>query len=89
MIVVQGLAKVHAYHPDQHFIDVSEKATAQAVFQKALLDVSAAARTEDSVPLKLDPASHQIVHFLKRHLRNGSLVSLGEKTLPACEQKCQ
>ncbi|CAE6940604.1 unnamed protein product [Symbiodinium sp. CCMP2592] len=79
MTVVQRLAKVYAYHPDQHFMDVSEEATAQAVYQKALLDASAAARTEDSVPLKLDPAPHQIVHFLKSHLRNGSLVSLGEE----------
>ena len=39
----------------------------------------AAARTEDSVPLKLGPTPHQIVHFLKSHLRNGSLVSLGEE----------
>ena len=79
MTVVQRLAKVYAYHPEQHFMDVSEEATAQAVYQKALLDASAAARTEDSVPLKLGPAPHQIVHFLKSHLRNGSLVSLGEE----------
>ncbi|CAE7307383.1 unnamed protein product [Symbiodinium sp. CCMP2592] len=59
MTVVQRLAKVYAYHPDEHFMDVSEEATAQAVYQKALLDASAAARTEDSVPLKLDPAPHQ------------------------------
>ncbi|CAE7228769.1 unnamed protein product [Symbiodinium sp. CCMP2592] len=86
MTVVQRLAKVYAYRPDEHFMDVSEEATAQAVYQKALLDASAAARTEDSVPLKLDPAPHQIVHFLRSHLRNGSLVQPEEEADVPCKE---
>ncbi|CAE7775438.1 unnamed protein product [Symbiodinium sp. CCMP2592] len=76
MTVVQRLAKVYAYHPDEHFMDVSEEATAQAVYQGVAGCFGCCPHGRLRA---VEAGPSQIVHFLKSHLQNGSLVSLGEE----------
>ena len=77
----EKLARVYGYDPKDHFMDLSDSTSAQAAYQSGLLkllDRAGASLADAPAAAHLSSAAFQVVLFLKGHLCNGALVSMGD-----------